>query len=138
MVVFKYSDLTNYNLQVYVIVKVWSRFKTVKIPRNNSSWFIIECSSIAGTYENGGIFIGVKNNVLWGHFIKENRPNFTGMISNYCRGRLNFSDQYYGSFNYNEEEYKIVWGNNQTEEVWNKGNNFFQSDIYSNKICSIL
>ena len=46
------------------------------------------------------------------------------MISNDCSGTVNFPDQYTKSFKYDEEEYKIVWGNQQTGEVWNKGNNF--------------
>ena len=61
---------------------------------------------------------------MQGQFIKENRPNFDGMISNDCSGTVKFPDQYTKSFKYYEEEYKIVWGNQETGEVWNKGNNF--------------
>ena len=59
-----------------------------------------------------------------GQFIKEDRPDFTGIISNDCKGIITFLDQYVKSFTYIEEEYKIVWGNEQTGEVWNKGKNF--------------
>ena len=61
---------------------------------------------------------------MQGQFIKENRPSFTGIIHNDCSGTVNFPDQYTKSFKYDEEEYKIVWGNQQTGEVWKKGNNF--------------
>ena len=63
---------------------------------------------------------------MWGQFIKENRPNFQGIISYDCIGMVKFPDQTFPvkSFRYHEEEYTIVWGNQQTGEVWKKGNNF--------------
>ena len=60
---------------------------------------------------------------MQGQFIKENRPSFSGMISNDCIGYVIFQNQYL-SFKYYQEEYKIILGNQQTGEVWNKGNNF--------------
>ena len=45
------------------------------------------------------------------------------MINHDCRGII-FSSQYTKRFKYYEEEYKIVFVNQQTGEVWRKGNNF--------------
>ena len=63
---------------------------------------------------------------MQGQFIKENRQNFQGIISHDCIGTVEFPDQTFPikSFKYDEEEYKIVWLNQQTGEVWNKGNSF--------------
>ena len=63
---------------------------------------------------------------MHGQFIKENQLNFAGNISHDCSGTANFSGQIFPmkSFKYYEEEYKIVWGNQQTGKVWKKGNNF--------------
>ena len=62
---------------------------------------------------------------MHGQFVKENQLNFTGIINHNCSGTVNFPGQIFPrkSFKYYEEEYKIVWGNQQTGEVWNKGNN---------------
>ena len=48
------------------------------------------------------------------------------MISHDCIGTVKFPDETFPikSFKYDEEEYKIVWLNQQTGEVWNKGKNF--------------
>ena len=45
------------------------------------------------------------------------------MINHDCRGII-FSSQYTKRFKYYQEEYKIVFVNQQTGEVWKKGNNF--------------
>ena len=69
---------------------------------------------------------------MQGQFIKENRPSFEGIFSNDCSGTVTFPDQTFQakSFKYDEEEYKIVWGNQQTGEVWNKGNNYIYDIKY--------
>ena len=63
---------------------------------------------------------------MQGLFIKENRPKFQGIIRHDCTGIVASLYQTFPikSFKYDEEEYKIVWLNQQTGEVWNKGNNF--------------
>ena len=58
-----------------------------------------------------------------GQFIKENRTDFGGIIDNNCRGVVDFPDGKAKSFKYYEEEYKIVWGDHSTGQVWNKGKN---------------
>ena len=47
------------------------------------------------------------------------------MINTDCRGTVKFPDETFPtkSFKYYEEEYKIVWGDQQNGRVWNKGNN---------------
>ena len=61
---------------------------------------------------------------LRGKFIKENRPDFTGTIANDCKGVLKFIDEGLKSFQYDEEQYKVVLGDQETGEVWDKGKNF--------------
>ena len=58
---------------------------------------------------------------MQGQFVIGNRKDFAGIISNDCRGTVNFLDEHTKSFEYKEEEYKIVWGDEKTGEVWNKG-----------------
>ena len=84
---------------------------------------LIDCSSVAGTYENGGVSIDFKSNQLHGQFHNGDRPDFTGTISDNCKGTMDFPDERTMSFEYDEEQYMIFWDNKETGDVWNKGNN---------------
>lgn len=83
---------------------------------------LIDCSRVAGTYENGGVSIGFKGNQLLGQFHNSGRPDFTGTISDNCKGAMDFPDERTMSFEYNEEQYIIFWDDKETGDVWNKGN----------------
>ena len=61
---------------------------------------------------------------MQGEFIKEDRPDFTGAIADDCKGIINFQDEDSKSFQYNEEQYKIFFGDPETGEVWDKGKIF--------------
>ena len=72
---------------------------------------------MAGTYENGAINIDFKNSKLKGNFLKQLKPDFTGIISDTCKGTMNFPDDGITSFHYDEEEYKIFWESKETGHV---------------------
>ena len=82
----------------------------------------IDCSSVAGTYENGAVRINFNTNQLQGQFYNDDRPDFTGTISDNCKGTMNFPDARTMSFEYDEELYKVFWDNRNYGEVWKKGN----------------
>ena len=101
--------------------------------------FIIGCSGVAGTYEHGGIIIGANKYQLQGEFVKENRSDFTGTITNDCKGIIKFHDENPKSFQYDEEQYKIFLGDRETGEVWDKGKNFSKYKcVFRKKIIFIL
>ena len=51
------------------------------------------------------------------------------MINENCSGLIIFPDEKTRNFQYDEEEYKVFWGN----EVWEKGKNFYKLRFIQNK-----
>ena len=59
------------------------------------------------------------------------------MINKNCTGLIKFPDEISSkNFQYDEEEYKLFWDNRKTEEVWEKGKNFYKLRFIQNKDLS--
>ena len=70
-------------------------------------------------------------------FLTEDRQNFFGIINKNCTGLIKFPDELSSkNFQYDEEEYKLFWDNRKTEEVWEKGKNFYKLRFIQNKDLS--
>ena len=65
--------------------------------------------------------------------MKGDIQSFTGIIDRNCKGTMNIPDIGLKSFQYNETEYTIIWGNQQTGEKWVKGKNFYNLRFFENK-----
>ena len=65
--------------------------------------------------------------------MKGDIQSFTGIIDRNCKGTMNIPDIGLKNFQYNETEYTIFWGNQQTGEKWVKGKNFYNLIFFENK-----
>ena len=73
---------------------------------------------------------------MQGQYLKGNRHGFTGIINYDCTGTIQFPDGSTTEIYYNEENYQIVFGKEETGERWDKGKNL-QSLFYSNQGSTI-
>ena len=81
---------------------------------------------MAGISDNGRIKIDSFNHIFQGQFLKGERESFTVRVSWFgrCRGWIVLADNSSKTFEYDEEEYKFVFGYWPTELEWRKGKNF--------------
>ena len=82
--------------------------------------FILDCSSIAGRYNNGRIFIRHDKGNLEVEYTYWRRV-YIGKIQPSCDGYITF---YYNSqkeFEFNEKTKEIVWSGPDAEDKWIEG-----------------
>ena len=72
-----------------------------------------------------------------GQYLKEDIPDFSGIIADDCRGRVEFADRRPFDIHYLKEEYKIILDRSGKGETWNKGKRFTFFVLFQLRICNI-
>ena len=81
----------------------------------------LDCSSVAGSYNNEKIHIKFNNNRLTGYFQNASKPNFFGNITASCQGTMTFLDKSTKRFSFNKTLNKVIWNGQGGESAWIKG-----------------
>ena len=91
--------------------------------KRNTFFFVLflDCSSVAGSYNNEKIHITFNNNRLKGYFQNTSKPNFFGNITASCQGTMTFLDEGTKRFAFNKRLNKLIWNGEDRQSTWIKG-----------------
>ena len=82
---------------------------------------ILDCSNVAGIYNDGNITISYQGGDLQVHIKNSSRENFTGNVKPSCEGYITFGDNEQETFEFNEEDEEIIWSGERARDKWIKG-----------------
>ena len=82
--------------------------------------FILDCSSIAGMYNNSSISISYYNGNLKVQFTNKSGINF-GKIRPSCDGYITFGNNEQEEFEFNEKKKEITWNGPDAKDKWIRG-----------------
>ena len=82
---------------------------------------ILDCSSVAGIYNDGNITISYHGGDLQVHIKNSNRENFAGSVKPSCEGYITFDNNEQEAFEFNEEDKEIIWSGERARDKWIKG-----------------
>ena len=83
-------------------------------------YFILDCSSIAGMYNDSSINISYHNGNVQVQFGNLSGKNI-GVIKPSCEGFIKFGSNEQKSFLFNEENKEIIWSGPEAEGKWIRG-----------------
>ena len=82
---------------------------------------ILDCSSVAGVYNDGNKTISYQGGDLQVDIKNSSRQNFTGSVKPSCEGYITFDNNERETFEFNEEDKEIIWSGQRGRGKWIKG-----------------
>ena len=84
------------------------------------NYSVLDCSSIAGMYNDGSINIIYENGNLHVQ-IRNSSKSIVGKVKPSCEGSIIFGDNEQKTFEFNEKNKQIVWYGRRAVNKWIKG-----------------
>ena len=84
------------------------------------NYSVLDCSSIAGMYNDGSINIIYENGNLHVQ-IRNSSKSIVGKVKPSCEGSIIFGDNEQKTFEFNEKNKEIVWYGRRAVNKWIKG-----------------
>ena len=86
-----------------------------------TKYSILDCSSIAGVYNDGSINVSYQKGNLYVHYKSSSVKNIIGEIKPSCEGYITFGNNEQETFVFNKEDKEIVWYDGHARDKWIRG-----------------